>query len=144
MRAFLLTLAVVLVVPVAEGRAAPSLTDVVASPASYAGRVLTFPKLLLSGTVYKYDFEGVRKYYLLVQTGGKRLDLGFLLAPPAVADKLTDYMKPRTNYSVNLTCKVERITINSFPQWHGTVSKVEFLDADGKVVKTIEQARKKK
>jgi hypothetical protein len=138
----LLALAAALFSPLAApAQDAPTLRDVTVAPATYAGRTLTFPKLKLSGTITKFDFGGVRKYYLTVETAGKRVDAGFFLAPPDVADKLGDYVSPRSNYEVNLSCKIERITINGFPQWHGIVTKVEFL-TDGKVSKTIQQAKK--
>lgn len=118
--------------------AGPSLAEVIASPQSFAGKALTFAPALLSGKITTYDVAGVRKYYLVVEGGQDRLEAGFFLAPPRLADRLATVMDAGKNYRVGLTCKVERITINEVPQWHGIVTRVSFLDDEGKVVRTVE------
>jgi hypothetical protein len=115
----------------------PSIEDVVANPADYAGQKVVFPGVLLSGSIYRYDVAGVRKYYLTAGTPDRVYEAGFFLAPPALADKLYDTMNPRLNYNVTLTCRVERITINTVAQWHGIVTAVSFIDSDGQVLKTV-------
>jgi hypothetical protein len=47
---------------------APTIEDVVADPADYAGQTLVFKGVALSGNIIRYDLAGVRKYYLTVQT----------------------------------------------------------------------------
>lgn len=126
----------------ARGQYGPSMEDVVRTPADYAGKTLTFRGAALSGNVTKYDAGGVRKYYLQVDSKGRTFEAGFFLAPPGLADRLMDKMDPKKNYGVNLTCKVEQITLNGVPQWHGIVDKVEFIDADGKVTETIGRPKK--
>jgi hypothetical protein len=120
----------------------PTMETVIAAPADYAGQTLKFNNAGLSGNVTKYDVGGVRKYYLLVGSPARRLEPGFFMAPPALADKLIDGLNPRMNYRVNLTCKVTRITINDVPQWHGIVSQVDLLDGDGNVTRTIKLDKK--
>jgi hypothetical protein len=135
-----LSCALLIVCTLAVGRAAadgPTMPQVVASPADYGGKTLTFKGATLSGSITTYEVNYVRKYYLNVQSRGGKLELGFFMAPPGLADKLADYMSRSRNYTVNLTCKVERISINTFVQWHGIVTKVDFMDDGGKVVKTI-------
>ena len=51
-------------------------------------------------------------------------------------------MNSRENYSVNLTCKIEKITPNGFDQWQAVVSRVVFLDGDGKATSTVEADKK--
>jgi hypothetical protein len=70
------------------------------------------------------------------------LEAGFFLAPPPLADKLYETMNPRQNYTVNLTCKVAEISINSVPQWHGIVTAVAFIDGDGRVIETVKLTKK--
>jgi hypothetical protein len=115
----------------------PTIEDVVASPADYAGQRVVFPGVTLSGSIYRYDIAGVRKYYLTVGTRNRVYEAGFFLTPPALADKLYDMMNPRLNYNVTLSCRVEQITINTVAQWHGIVTAVSFLDGDGEVIKTV-------
>ena len=117
----------------------PRMEDVIASPANYAGQRLQFTGAKLSGTVVKYDVAGVRKYYLVVSSTARDLEAGFFLAPPDLADKLIAKMDPRKNYPVKLTCKVTKIAINDVPQWHGIVSRVDFVDGNGQVVDTVKQ-----
>jgi hypothetical protein len=119
----------------------PRMEDVVASPADYAGQDLQFTGATLSGALVKYDVGGVRKYYLTVSSAGKDLEIGFFLAPPELADKLTAKLNPRRNYAVNLTCKVAKIVINDVPQWHAIVSRVDFVDGNGQVVDTLQQGK---
>jgi hypothetical protein len=135
-RTFLALISFLLVLPCLRA-AGPTMETVIADPATYAGKSLTFSNATLAGKVTTYDVGNVRKYYLLVQSAGKRLEPGFFLAPPALADKLAANLDARTNYSVNLTCKVERITINEVPQWHGIVTRVDLLDGEGNVTRTI-------
>jgi hypothetical protein len=120
----------------------PSMEDVVAAPADYGGKTLTFRGVALSGNVTKYDVGNIRKYYLQVASKSRTFEAGFFLAPPAVADRLIEKMDAKKNYGVNLVCKIEQITINGVPQWHGIVGKVEFVDADGKVTDTVELPKK--
>jgi hypothetical protein len=115
----------------------PVMEDVVRSPQDYAGQALRFTRVTLSGKITKYDVAGVRKYYLTLGSRGKTFEAGFFLAPPALADTLADKMDPETNYRVNLSCRVEQVFINRFPQWHGIVTRVDFLDADGRIVDTV-------
>jgi hypothetical protein len=121
----------------------PAVEDVVRSPADYAGRALTAPGAGLSGKVTTYDVDGVRKYYLTVGTAGGRIQAGFFLAPPALADELAAAMDPGTNYPVNLAYRVQQVDINGFAQWHGVVTRVEFFDGDGRVVRTLPQPKAK-
>jgi hypothetical protein len=120
----------------------PGLAEVVQSPEDYSGKSLTFDGLTLSGTVTKYDVSGVRKYYLTVETRHGVYEAGFFLAPPGLADKLTDKMNPKKNYRVNVTCTVKKLTINGVAQWHGVVSAVAFVDGDGKVTATLKADKK--
>jgi hypothetical protein len=139
-----LACSLLIVCTLAVGRAAadgPTMDQVVATPASYGGRTLTFTGATLSGSITTYEVSYVRKYYLNVQSKDSKLEIGFFMTPPGLADKLADYMNRSRNYSVNLTCKVERISINTFAQWHGIVTQVDFVDGDGKVVKTIKQGK---
>jgi hypothetical protein len=117
--------------------------DVVRAPADYAGRALTAPGAGLSGKITPYDAGGARKYYLTVGTAGGRIQAGFFLAPPALADALAAAMDPATNYSVNLAYRVRQVSINGFDQWQGVVSKVEFLDDNGRVVRTVPEPKAK-
>jgi hypothetical protein len=121
---------------------APTIEDVVADPADYAGQTLVFRGVALSGNITRYDLVGVRKYYLTVQTPGRVLEAGFFLAPPALADKLYNTMNPRENYNANVTCKVAQISINSVPQWHGIVTAVDFVGRDGRVIETVKLGNK--
>jgi hypothetical protein len=116
----------------------PTMEQVASSPADYAGLSLTFPGATLSGTITAYDVGNVRKYYLTVASRRGALEAGFFLAPPAVADKLSQRMDRRRNYAVNLTCRIEQIVINEVPQWHGIVTRVDFLGADGQVTDTVQ------
>lgn len=139
-----LSCSLLIVCALAAGRAAadgPTMEQVVASPADYGGRTLTFTGATLSGAITGYEVNYVRKYYLNLLSKGRRFELGFFMATPGLADKLADYMDRTRNYSVNLTCKVERININGFAQWHGIATRVDFLDGDGKVVKTIKPGK---
>jgi hypothetical protein len=111
--------------------------QVILAPADYAGQRLTFPGATLSGSITRYDIGYVRKFYLTVASRRGALEAGFFLAPPALADKLYDRMNPQSNYAVNLTCRVERIVINDVPQWHGIVTRVDFLGPDGSVTDTV-------
>jgi hypothetical protein len=111
--------------------------QVIGSPADYAGMNVTFSGVTLSGSVMAYDVGDVRKYYLTLGSRRGSLEAGFFLAPPALADKLGARMDPRRNYAVNLTCRVRQITINEVAQWHGIVTRVDFLDADGQVTDTV-------
>src|SRR5262249_10520475 len=130
------------VCPLSAHAQAPSVEAVVADPADYAGQTVTFRGVILSGNITRYDVAGVRKYYLTVATPGRLLEAGFVLAPHLLADKLYNTMNPRENYNVNLTCKVEQISINSVPQWHGIVTAVAFVGADGRVIETVKLGRK--
>lgn len=116
--------------------------DVVRSPQDYAGKSLDFPGATLSGNITRYDAAGVRKYYLNVSSRDRTFEPGFFLAPPDLADKLAGRMDPMKNYGVTLRCKVERIVINDVPQWHGIVTRVEFVGPDGKVTDTLSQGKK--
>jgi hypothetical protein len=111
--------------------------QVVRAPADYAGRTLTFTGATLSGQITPYEVGYVRKYYLTVESRGGALVGGFFMAPPSLADKLAARMDRRQNYAVNLTCRVSRIVINDVPQWHGIVTRVDFLDGDGRVADTV-------
>jgi hypothetical protein len=128
---------VVTVVLASAGQDGPRMEDVVAAPADFAGRTLTFGGVTLSGSILRYDLAGVRKYYLTVGSRNLTYEPGFFLAPPPLADKLYDRLSPRRNYAVNLTCRVERLVINDVPQWHGIVSRVDLLGDDGSVAETI-------
>ena len=121
--------------------AQPAMEDVIRAPGDYAGQKLQFNGVTLSGNVTKYDISGVRKYYLTLQSRQRTFEVGFFLAPPGLADKLTQKLDPRTNYAVNLTCKVEQITLNCLPQWHGIVSRIDLLDGNGNVVETIKDGK---
>jgi hypothetical protein len=139
-----LSCSLLIVCTLAVGRAVadgPTMDQVVAKPASYEGRTLAFTGATLSGSITTYEVNYIRKYYLEVQGKDNKFEVGFFLAPPGLADKLADYMNRSRNYSVNLTCKVERIRINTFAQWHGIVTRVDFVDSDGKVVKTLKQEK---
>src|SRR5262245_13757209 len=121
--------------------AQPSMEDVVRAPGDYAGQKLQFNGVTLSGNVTKYDTGGVRKYYLTLQSRQRTFEVGFFLAPPGLADKLAQNLDPRTTYTVNLTCKVEQITLNCLPQWHGIVSQIDLLDGNGNVTQTIKAGK---
>jgi hypothetical protein len=121
----------------AQAGAAPTMEEVIRAPADYAGQRLTFDGATLSGKITNYDVGNVRKYYLIVGSRRGALEAGFFLAPPSLADKLASRMDPERNYPVRLTCAVERIVINQVPQWHGIVTRVDFLDADGGVTDTV-------
>jgi hypothetical protein len=84
-RTFLALISFLLVLPCLRA-AGPTMETVIADPATYAGKSLTFSNATLAGKVTTYDVGDVRKYYLLVQSAGKRLEPGFFLAPPALAD----------------------------------------------------------
>jgi hypothetical protein len=133
----LISLLALLAVSTAQAQNAPSMEQVIRAPADYAGQVLTFPAATLSGSITTYDVAGIRKYYLVVNSRRGALEAGFFLAPPALADKLFIRMDRTADYRVNLTCKVERLVINEVPQWHGIVSRVDFLDGDGNVTDTV-------
>jgi hypothetical protein len=120
----------------------PSIEDVVRNPADYAGKAVMYNGVTLSGAITPEEVSGVRKYYLTVQTPDRTYEAGFFLAPPGLADKLSDRMSPRKNYAVNISCKVEKISINGFEQWHGIVAAVAFLDSDGKVTETVKVDKK--
>jgi hypothetical protein len=135
----LLILALVVAPVAADG---PAMENVVAAPQDYAGQTLVFNDAILSGAITKYDVAGVRKYYLSVESKNRVFEGGFFLAPPDVADALAPKMDPRKNYRVRLTCKIEKIVINSVPQWHGITTRVDFLSADEKVLDTVEQGKK--
>jgi hypothetical protein len=120
----------------------PGIEDVVRAPRDYAGSTVQFAGVNLSGTITNYDVGGVRKYYLTVGNRARNFDVGFFLAPPGLADKLRDKMNRGTNYRVNFTCKVERIVINGVSQWHGIVSRVDFLDGNGRVKSTVKEGKK--
>jgi hypothetical protein len=139
-----LTLLVVLgsALPCVAAQDTPQMEKVVASPADYAGKTLTFSGAKLSGSITKYDIGNVRKYYLIVSSASRDLEAGFFLAPPALADKLSAKMDPQKSYSVKITCKVEKIVINDVPQWHGIVTQVDFVDGDGKVTDTVKLDKK--
>jgi hypothetical protein len=115
----------------------PTMEQVVGSPADYAGMNLTFAGVTLSGNITAYDAGNVRKYYLILGSRRGSLEAGFFLAPPALADKLAQRMDARRNYAVNLTCRVQQIVINEVGQWHGIVTRVDFLDGDGQVTDTV-------
>ncbi len=116
---------------------APSMRQVIAAPADYAGQSITFPQITLSGEITWYEVNYMRKYYLTVASRRGALQPGFFLAPPSLADKLGSRMKAGQNYWVNLTCRIERIVINEVPQWHGIVTRIEFLDRNGRVTDTV-------
>jgi hypothetical protein len=120
----------------------PAMEEVVRSPQDYAGRTVEFEGVKLSGAITKYDVAGVRKYYLTLTSRAKTFEVGFFLAPPALADKLAAVMNPETKYWVTLTCRVERIVINGTEQWHGIVTRIDFLDEDGFVVDTVREGKK--
>lgn len=120
----------------------PAMEDVVRSPQDYAGMSIEFPAAKLSGNITKYDVGGVRKYYLTVGSRTRTFEVGFFLAPPVLADKLAAKLNPETNYRVNLVCRIERIVINGVPQWHGIVTRVDFLNGDGRVVDTVKLGEK--
>jgi hypothetical protein len=120
----------------------PTVEQVVRAPADFAGQKLVAAQALLSGTITTYDLGEVRKYYLTVGTARGRLQAGFFLAPPALADSLSVAMEARRNYSVNIIYKVQTVRINDFDQWHGVVTKVEFLDDDGRVVRVLPKPAK--
>jgi hypothetical protein len=120
----------------------PTMEQVARSPADYAGMTLTFGGATLSGKITVYEVGYVRKYYLTVGSRAGTLEAGFFLAPPSLADKLAGLMNPRQNYAVNLTCRVQRIVINEVPQWHGIVTRVDFLDGDGQVTDTVKLTAK--
>jgi len=140
-RAMLSWTLLTVVTATAAAQQPPRMEDVVASPADYAGKTLTFGGAKLSGAIVKYDVAGVRKYYLTVSSAAKDLEAGFFLAPPDLADKLYAKLDPQKSYSVKITCKVQKLVINEVPQWHGIVSQVDFLDGDGKVVDTVKQGK---
>lgn len=141
-RAVVSIVVVIAVSSLACAQDGPSMEDVIRTPADYGGKTLTFRGAALSGNVTKYDVGSVRKYYLQVDSENRTFEAGFFLAPPGLADRLMDKMDPKKNYGVNLICKIEQITINGVPQWHGIVGKVQFTDADGKVTDTVELPKK--
>ncbi len=122
---------------IARAQNTPAIEQVIRSPGDYAGKVLTFSGVMLSGNITTYDVAGVRKYYLVVGSRRGALEAGFFLAPPALADKLFIRMDRQQSYRVNLTCKIERLVINEVPQWHAIVGRVDFLDGDGMVTDTV-------
>lgn len=134
----LITLGLISGMGVAQG---PSMEEVVRSPENFAGKTLEFQGASLSGALTRYDAAGVRKYYLNVRSRDKVFEVGFFLAPPALADRLAEKLDPRRNYGVNLTCRIERITINNVPQWHGIVTRVDLLGDDGRVTETIKEGK---
>ena len=136
-------LAVILVLagPVAVAQAGPTMEQVVWAPQNYAGATIEFPEATLSGRITTYDVGGVRKYYLTLGSRGRTFEVGFFLAPPALADKLAAGMNPQGNYWVNLTCRIDKISINGTPQWHGIVTRVDFLDDEGEVVESVSAGR---
>ncbi len=138
---FALVIVLAFEAPCGAAQNQPRMEDVIASPANYAGQTLSFAGATLSGAIVKYDVAGVRKYYLTVSSAGKTLEVGFFLAPPDLGDKLMAKLDPRQNYAVNLTCQVKQIVINDVPQWHGVVSRVDFLDGNGQVVDTVKQGK---
>lgn len=121
--------------------AGPAMEDVVRSPEDYAGRTIAFAGVTLSGNITKYDLGGVRKYYLTLGSREKTYEVGFFMAPPGLADKLAATMNPETTYRVNIACRVEKIVINRVAQWHGIVTRVDFLNAEGRVVETVKEGR---
>ena len=120
----------------------PEMADVVRSPQDYAGQTVEFYGVKLSGNLTKYDVGGIRKYYLTLTSRAKTFEVGFFLAPPNLADKLANTMNPETNYRVNIVCRVDQIVLNGVPQWHGFVTRVDFLDENGRVVKTVREGRR--
>jgi hypothetical protein len=120
----------------------PAMEDVVRSPQDYAGQTVEFFAVKLSGNITKYDAGGIRKYYLTLTSLAKTFEVGFFLAPPGLADKLANTMDPETNYRVNIVCRVDKIVLNGVPQWHGFVTRVDFLDENGRVVKTVREGRR--
>jgi hypothetical protein len=119
----------------------PTMEQVVWAPQNYAGATIEFSEVTLSGKITPYDLGGVRKYYLTLGSRGRTFEVGFFLAPPALADKLAAGMNPQTNYWVNLVCRIEKISINGVPQWHGIVTRVDFLDEEGEVTETVSVGR---
>jgi hypothetical protein len=135
--------AIVMFGPVGETYAdSPAMEDVVRSPQDYAGSTVEFSGVKLSGNITKYDVGGIRKYYLTLTSRAKTFEVGFFLAPPGLADKLAGTMDPETSYRVNIACRVEKIVLNGVPQWHGFVTRVDFLDDNGRVVKTVREGRR--
>ncbi len=120
----------------------PDMADVVRSPQDYAGQTIEFFAVKLSGNITKYDVGGIRKYYLTLTSQAKTFEVGFFLAPPNLADKLMGTMDPETNYRVNIVCRVDKIVLNGVPQWHGFVTRVDFLNDNGRVVKTVREGRR--
>jgi hypothetical protein len=115
----------------------PAMEDVVRFPQDYAGTTVEFAGVKLSGNITKYDVGGIRKYYLTLGSRAMTFEAGFFLAPPGLADKLGEKVNPDLNYRVNIVCRIEKIVINRVPQWHGIVTRVDFLDANGRVADTV-------
>jgi hypothetical protein len=115
----------------------PAMEEVVRNPADYAGQTVEFAGVRLSGTITKYDVAGIRKYYLTLTSRKKTYEVGFFLAPPGLADKLAGKMDPEAKYRVTIACRVEKLVLNGVPQWHGIVTRVDFLNEDGEVTDTV-------
>jgi hypothetical protein len=128
---------VVLVALTLPARAQVAMENVILAPQDYAGQTLRFDGVALSGHLTVYDVSWTRKYYLTVRSADGNLEVGFFLAPPALADQLYNVMNARSNYTVNLTCRVQQIAINNFFQWHGIVTRVDLLDENGQVSRTV-------
>jgi hypothetical protein len=101
-----------------------------------AGNTLVASNALLSGTITPYVAGGQGLNYLTVQVGGK-LQGGTFIVPPELAAQLRGMMNPNINYNVNFIYGWQNVPVNGFAPALGVVTRVDFVDANGRVFASV-------
>jgi hypothetical protein len=91
---------------------------------------------VLSGTITPYVAGGQGLDYLTVSIDGK-LQGGTFIVPPDLAAQLRGMMNPSVNYNVNFVYGWQRVPVNGFAPAYGVVTRVDFVDANGRVVASV-------
>jgi serine/threonine protein kinase len=128
-----------------EGTEVVAIKAALESPQAYVGRVLQLDHLTLSGQMGPLGSIGNRNLTLKTDTGvmlvlDEEAPKGFsCYAPPELAAKLEQEMKPDSRYRVRIICKVQRWGgRNQRPYfWRGRVQEVQFYGLDGTIQKIV-------
>jgi hypothetical protein len=118
-----------------------------AAPNQYDGQTVIFGNVTLDGRIERHDGIVGRWYSLtLYSTNGNRFSgLSYIdgriafLTSAAMYPKLVDAgMIAGRQYSVRLTCTIEKMRRSLYGDaWVAQVTQIDFLDNDGKVLKTV-------
>jgi hypothetical protein len=141
MRKALLAVSVLIIAsPAAWAIDVPPVRATVVNQNQAVGNTFAASNAVLSGTITPFVAGGRGLDYLTVRVDGK-LQGGTFIVPPDLAAQLRGMMNPGINYNVNFIYGWQNVPVNGFAPAYGVVTRVDFVDGNGRVFASVAAKR---